>query len=152
MESPEIKIRSHDFSPLQEQEPVHRWSMFAAGLLVVAYFVYITRHVFQAWLLWDDVFNLHYYWSHPLGELVKGNLLFFSNYFRPLGGFFFLGLYRLFGLNATLFHVATLAILLINLLIFYGMTRTLSGSREIAFFAAATARLLRRLPPTSWFA
>jgi hypothetical protein len=123
--------RSHNSS--WEQVPVRRWPTIGAGLLVIAYFICSTRHVFQAWLLWDDIFNLHYYWSHPVSELVKGNLLFFSDYYRPLGGIFSLGLYRLFGLNATAYHVATLAILLFNLLILYGMTHVLSGSREIAF-------------------
>ncbi len=129
-------IHFHPPSSSWKQLTVGPWPAIAAGLLVIAYFVYCTQHVFQTWLLWDDIFNLHYYWSRPLTDLIEGNLLFFSDYYRPLGGIYSLGVFLLFGLNATAYHVATLAILLLNLLILYGITRVLSGSREIAFFAA----------------
>ncbi|MBZ5500168.1 MAG: hypothetical protein LAP85_27555 [Acidobacteriia bacterium] len=131
-----MKIKFHRVISTLEQGPAPRWVVVGAGSLVGAYFIYFTTHVFQSWLLWDDFFNTHYYWSRPVSALIKGNLIFFSDYYRPLGGIFFLGLYKVFGINAMATHLAVLAILLIDLFILYGIAFALSDAREIGFFCA----------------
>src|SRR5438067_762395 len=114
---------------------------FAAGAaLIAAYFTRVLAPSLKAYFSPDDLMNLYRSWSPPLGTLVKANLIFFQNsdFYRPLPSVWYRAIYAFFGFTPLPFHVAYLAILLVNLWLTYCLARRLSGSREIA---GATALL-----------
>jgi hypothetical protein len=115
----------------------HRWWLGVTGVALLSlYYFYFAWPTFRVPLLWDDVMNCHYYWSRPVWELIKGAIIFFSSYFRPLGGFFYLPLFKIFGLNPIPFHVLAAGLLLLNAVILYQVTRILSRSVETSIYVS----------------
>ena len=87
----------------------------------------------------DDLMNLHGYLSHPLASLMADNLRYWSTSFRPLGGLFYVAIYRWFGFDPLPFRVACFGLLALNLGLLWRFTLRLSGSREVAFLALLLA-------------
>jgi hypothetical protein len=67
------------------------------------------------------------------------NLRYWSTSYRPLGGLFYVALYRWFGFNPLPFRVACFGLLALNLGLLWRFTLRLSGSREVAFLALLLA-------------
>ena len=80
--------------------------------------------------------NLYGYWSKPFLETVRANVLYFTPFFRPLGGLIYWGLYSVFGLNPLPFRIACFALLLFNLFLLYKLALALTGSKETALLTA----------------
>jgi len=87
----------------------------------------------------DDLMNLHGYLSHPLASLMADNLRYWSTSFRPVGGLFYVAIYRWFGFDPLPFRVACFGLLALNLGLLWRFTLRLSGSREVAFLALLLA-------------
>ena len=87
----------------------------ATALLVCAFFLCFAASGLRSYFTADDMMNLYTWWSEPAGKLVKANLLFFSNAYRPMGGVFYTSLFALFGFQPLPFRVACLLLLLANL-------------------------------------
>lgn len=105
---------------------------FLLGVLVVAvYFGYFALPGLSARFSGDDPMNIHYTWSHGGWALLKGLVLFFTPYHRPMGGLFFFSLYKFFGLNPLSYHIAITVVLLINVVLAYRCAVLLSGSRIV---------------------
>ena len=87
----------------------------------------------------DDVTNLHGYLSRSPASLMADNLHYWSTAYRPLGGLFYVALYRWFGFDPLPFRVACFGLLALNLGLLWRFTLRLSGSREVAFLALLLA-------------
>jgi hypothetical protein len=87
----------------------------------------------------DDLMNLHGYLTRPALSLLFDNLRYWSTSYRPLGGLFYVGLYRLFGFDPLPFRMACFLLLAINLGLLGRFTQRLSGSREVAALALLLA-------------
>ena len=87
----------------------------------------------------DDLTNLHGYLSRSPASLMVDNLHYWSTSYRPLGGLFYVALYRWFGFNPLPFRVACFGLLALNLGLLWRFTLRLSGSREVAFLALLLA-------------
>ncbi len=77
----------------------------------------------------DDPYNIYWYWSRGPWALLKGILLFYSNYYRPIGGVYFYTLYTLFGFNPFPFHVVIASLFLLNTILIYRCAAILSSSK-----------------------
>ena len=87
----------------------------------------------------DDLTNLHGYLSRSTVSLMVDNLHYWSTSYRPLGGLFYVALYRWFGFDPLPFRVACFGLLALNLGLLWRFTLRLSGSREVAFLALILA-------------
>src|ERR1017187_412114 len=87
----------------------------------------------------DDLTNLHGYLSRSPASLMVDNLHYWSTSYRPLGGLFYVALYRWFGFNPLPFRVACFGLLALNVGLLWRFTLRLSGSREVAFLALLLA-------------
>lgn len=86
----------------------------AGAAVVLAYFLRFVAPGLRAGLASDDPMNIYYYWSNGVGGLLRNLVLFFTDFVRPIGGVFYLPLYRAFGLNPLPYHVVTFCLLLLN--------------------------------------
>ena len=77
--------------PLRILEPA------ISGVVVCIYFLYSAWGGIFAYFTMDDLMNLYGYWTKPTWRLITDNILFFGSAFRPMGGFFYLPLFTLFG-------------------------------------------------------
>ncbi len=105
------------------------------GILVLAWFSSFTFRGIFADFSNDDVMNLDYYDRQGVPRTILGTFQVITSSYRPLGGLFYLALYKLFGLNPLPFRVACFALLLANLILFYRFFSQLSGRRDIAWIA-----------------
>src|SRR3954452_23029866 len=79
--------------------------------------------------------NLHDHLRRGPAQLVLDNLRYWSTSYRPLGGLFYIALYRVFGFDPLPFRVACFGLLALNLGLFGRFILRLTGSREIMFLA-----------------
>ena len=92
----------------------------------------------------DDLMNLHDHLRRGPVRLVLDNLRYWSTAYRPLGGLFYVALYRIFGFHPLPFRIACFGLLALNLGLLGRFTFRLSGSREVAqrHFRRASGRVL----------
>lgn len=107
--------------------------MFA--ILYGYFFIQQTKRGLRSWFSGDDLTNLYYPWSHPVRELIAGNIVFFGHYPRPMGELVYYAMYRAFGFNAAGFNVARLLLCAVDVFVLYFVAKRLSGSRETGAFA-----------------
>ncbi|HWB97387.1 MAG TPA: hypothetical protein VG672_11805 [Bryobacteraceae bacterium] len=79
--------------------------------------------------------NLYKYVEKPSGALVLDPLRFWSTAYRPLGAWFYVPIYRIFGLNSLPYRLVCFALLGCNLLLLYRLILGLTGLREVALVA-----------------
>lgn len=84
----------------------------------------------------DDFMNLYGYWSKPFYETVQANVLYYSSFYRPLGGLVYLSLFKVFGLNPLPFRIVCFGLYFFNLFLLYRLALALSGSKEAAWLTA----------------
>lgn len=124
------------FSARPALKPETASGVFAlAGMLIAAWFLYFAGDGLWAPFTLDDLMNLHGYMQKSPATLLTDNLRYWSTAYRPLGGLFYLGLYRLFGFNPLPFRIFCFALLAVNLGLLFVFSRQISRSREVAFFA-----------------
>ena len=87
----------------------------------------------------DDLMNLHGHLGRGGANLLLDNLCFWSTAYRPMGGLFYVGLYKLFGFDPLPFRLACFALLLLNLWLLYRFCHLLTRSRSAAFLATFLA-------------
>ena len=102
------------------------------GLALCAWFVFLIRGGLASWFDGDDLMNLHYYWIRSWPALLKANLMFWSDYYRPAGGVFYRIIYDLWGFHPLPFRIAAFAFLLVNFGLLAVIVRKLTGSRWCA--------------------
>jgi hypothetical protein len=107
----------------------------AAGLALFAWFVFVVRGGLASWFDADDLINIHRYWVNPWSVLLQANLAFWSSYYRPAGGLFYLSIYDLWGFNPLPFRIAVLVLLSVDFALLAVVVWQLTGSRWSALIA-----------------
>jgi hypothetical protein len=79
--------------------------------------------------------NLAEHWRHPW-RAVYGNFLLWHDFYRPMGGWFYIPIFRVFGLEPAPFHAALLAIVLLYVGLVYRLARALGAVALEAWLAA----------------
>jgi hypothetical protein len=108
----------------------------AAVIAAAVYFAVFAADGLHAYFTLDDggnLLNAHGYWEHSLGEMAGSVLRVFTGAYRPMGGVFYLALYRWAGFDPLPFRVVCLALMLINVMIAWSVLRRMSGSSGAAF-------------------
>ncbi len=108
---------------------------FAVGAALWAWFVFVVRGGLASWFDGDDLMNIHMYWTKPWSALLKANLMFWSSYYRPAGGLFYLSIYDLWGFNPLPFRIGALALLSLDFTLLAVVVRQLTGSRWCGLIA-----------------
>lgn len=117
--------------------PWHAFLPYSVGTAIVLLFlVHFVLPACQLHFAPDDPMAIYYYWSRGPWSLVKGLLLFFSTYYRPMGGVFYSVLYHFFGLRPLPYHIAITGLILLNSFLAYRFAWLISDSRLIAGLTA----------------
>jgi hypothetical protein len=106
-----------------------------AGGFIACFFLFFTWRGLLVFYTGDDINNLYVYLNTSVSALVKGNIFFWTPYYRPFGGMVYRSLYALYGFNPYPIYVVFFAALLLNLLLAYLVLSRLGGSREIGAIA-----------------
>ena len=114
--------------------------------LILGYFLFFSWKSLHMYFDNDDMYALYFAWSKPLGQVVRENLFFWKGEFRPLGAFFYRGIFAAAGFNPLPFRIAALGVCLLNTSICFWFTRLISASERTAALAtllfAFQARML----------
>ena len=94
------------------------------------WFFRMTRYGLHSWFSEDDLLNIYYCWSKPFSALLRGNIVFFSHYSRPMGELLLYVLYSAFGFNPAPFNVVRMLLCFASLVVLYLFAERLTGSRE----------------------
>lgn len=111
----------------------------AASLFIAAWFLFFAGAGLWAPFSGDDLMNLHGHLSKSLASNLLSNVAYWSDSHRPMGGLFYVVIYRLFGFDPLPFRVVCFFLLGFNLILLYEFCRLLSGSSEVATLAALLA-------------
>jgi hypothetical protein len=106
-----------------------------AGLFIAGLFLFFTWRGLLLYYSGDDMMNLYGYWSKPVSALVKGNLFFWTPYYRPFGGIVYRTLFGIFGFNPVPLYIVFYAAMLLNLWLAYLVFKRIGGSREVGAIA-----------------
>ncbi|HLH19782.1 MAG TPA: hypothetical protein VKX45_21340 [Bryobacteraceae bacterium] len=107
----------------------------AFGLLLAAYFFFFTWEGIRAPFAADDMMNLSAHWRH-WKQLFYAPFLLWRDFYRPMGGWFYVPLFRLFGLHPAPYHAALLLLLLGLVALTYRLARALGAAPLEAWLAA----------------
>jgi hypothetical protein len=103
-----------------------------AFLAILFYFLFYARGGVRAHFQPDDMMNLAGYWLRGWWRTVADSLLFWSTAYRPMGGLYYLSIYRVFGLNPLPYRIVALAFLFGGAWFSYRVAYLLTKSRAIA--------------------
>lgn len=101
----------------------------------MAYFLWFNWEAVRVPFAADDLMNLSMHWSHPW-RAVYGNFLLWHDFYRPMGGWFYVPIFRVFGLDPAPFHAALLALVLLYVGLVYRLARRLGAEALEAWLAA----------------
>jgi hypothetical protein len=79
---------------------LRRVALCGVALFIARWFLYFAGRGIWAPISGDDLMNLHGYLLKTPRTLFLDNLRYWSTAYRPLGGLFYAGLYRLFGFTS----------------------------------------------------
>src|SRR5580704_1472900 len=83
----------------------------------------------------DDMYALYFAWSKPWSQVIHENLFFWQGGFRPLGAFFYRGIFAAVGYNPLPFRIAELSFCLVDTAICFWIVREISQSLRVAALA-----------------
>jgi hypothetical protein len=106
-----------------------------AALFIGAFFLAFTWRGMLLYFTGDDMMNLYGYWSRPLVDLIRANILFWTPYYRPFGGLIYRTIFALFGFNPRPLYILFYATLLLNLYLVYLVLKRISGAAETGALA-----------------
>jgi hypothetical protein len=112
-----------------------RWPSAAFALFLAAYFFWFNWEAVRAPFAADDPMNLFAHWRHPW-RAVYANFLLWRDFYRPMGGWFYVPIFDLFGLQPAPFHAVLLALLLLYVGLIYRLARVLGAEALAAWLAA----------------
>jgi hypothetical protein len=108
--------------------------LFAA--LILVWFGYFTLDSLSVHFAPDDMMNMAGYWRMKPATFASSHVLLWRNFYRPMGGLFYLPLFRAFGFNPAPYHAVILAILLLNVWLVYRLATLLRAGPVAAGLAA----------------
>jgi hypothetical protein len=103
--------------------------------IVLAYYLFFTWRSIGLYFDPDDMMNLYLAWSKPLAQVLKANVLFWSDFYRPLGALLYRAVFAVAGFNPLPFRVICLAIGILNMGLCFWFARLVSGSDRVAALA-----------------
>jgi hypothetical protein len=103
--------------------------------IILGYFLYFVWPSLRMYFDSDDMYALYFAWSKPWSQVIHENLFFWQGGFRPLGAFFYRGLFVAFGYNPLPFRIAELAFGLIDLGVCFWIVKEISESLRVAAVA-----------------
>src|ERR1700677_4956596 len=109
-----------------------RWKNALAFLAILFFFLYFARVGVRTHFAADDMMNIGEPWQRGWWHTVADNFRFWSPAVRPLGGLYYLSLYRLFGLDPLPYRIVALAFLFGGAWLCYVVAELLTKSRAIA--------------------
>src|SRR5215216_6214525 len=123
----------HDTTPAR----AHGWTRVDAVcvLLLIAYFLHFALPARQGGFREDEMMNIWTYWYVGPVQLLFALAKFWTPYFRPGGGLYYLPLYHFFGLNPLPYRIVQISTLALSIPIAYYLARLLASSRSVAFLA-----------------
>jgi len=101
------------------------------AVALVAYFFLVSWDTLKAPFAADEMIAIYWYFHPTPWRLLFSQVMLWHGYIRPLGGFFYLPAYLLFGLNPVPYHAYLLLLLLAGAYMMYRLARAL-GAGELA--------------------
>jgi hypothetical protein len=120
--------------PAARRRELWRKLPFAAFLL--GYFFYFNWGALRVAFAPDDMMNMYEYWRHGPWRVAYSQFFLWHDFYRPMGGVFYLPLFALFRFNPVPYHAVFLALLLANVGLVYRVGRLL-GAGALAAWGAA---------------
>lgn len=113
-------------------------ALLQAGAVVClfAFFAFFAGKGLWAGFTGDDLHNLHLYVNQGFAGVARSILFYWSTAYRPLGGIFYLTIYKIFGFNPLPFRFVCFVLLLVNLYLAYRFVVRLSRARATGVLAA----------------
>jgi hypothetical protein len=126
--------------------------IFVVGaLLICVYFLVLAGRGLTAGFTTDDLVNLSTYSNQSPAALVKANVLYFSPFYRPLGGLlFYRPLFALAGFHPFPYRLFCFVFLIGNLGLLYLAIRSITRSSEIAALSTLIGAFHPRLVDLYW--
>ena len=112
------------------------WGKLAVALGLAAYFLCFNWGSLRVHFALDDLGNIGHYYEYSPWQVALSNFLPWRGDYRPLGGLFYLPIYRFAGLNPLPYQAVLLALLLANVYWVYRFAQELGASRLSAGLAA----------------
>ncbi|HEX4276214.1 MAG TPA: hypothetical protein VHZ74_12715 [Bryobacteraceae bacterium] len=103
--------------------------------VILAYFLFFTWNSRHMYFDADDMYALYFAWSKPLMQIVRENLYLWRGEFRPLGAFFYRGIYAVAGFDPYPFRIAELSVCIADMGICFWFIRLVSASERTAALA-----------------
>jgi hypothetical protein len=128
-------MQTSSSTPVREADKSSRLLSILAGLFIACFFLSFTWRGLLIYFTGDDLMNLYGYWIKPVSALVKGNVFFWTPYYRPFGGIIYRTSFAIFGFNPYPIYVVFFLAMLLNLWLAYMVFQRLGGSREIGVIA-----------------
>jgi hypothetical protein len=111
----------------------------AFAALIFAWFCYFTAGSLAVRFSDDDMMNIANYWRMRPAGFAASHFLLWRNFYRPMGGVFYLPLFHFFGFNPAPYHLAILGVLLVNVYLVYRLAILLRAGELAAALAALAA-------------
>jgi hypothetical protein len=118
--------------------------------VILAYFFFFTWKSLFLYFDADDMYNLYFAWSKPLGEVLRSNLFFWNGFVRPMGAVFYRAIFAVAGFHPLPFHVALLGLGVCNIALCFWFVRLVSHSDRTAALATLLFAFHTRLMEV-WF-
>src|SRR6185503_14415842 len=85
------------------------WTWLAVPAALACYFLYFNLASLKVRFGPDDMMNMANYWRLPAAKLAWSQVAPWRGYYRPMGGLFYVPLFRWFGLSPAPYHAAIAA-------------------------------------------
>src|SRR3990172_1744779 len=89
----------------QSEETARVLLQLGGVVFLLAFFIFFAGSGLWAPLSGDDLMNLHGHLQTGALGLMKGLVFYWSTEYRPLGGLFYLSIYKLFGFDPLPFRI-----------------------------------------------
>ena len=113
-----------------------RWPEAVLALCVWGSFLYFCLPALKVRFAADEMMNMYRHWEPGIWKLALANLTFSNDVIRPMGALYYMPLFKIFGFDPMPFNVVRLAVLAVNIYIFFWLAARITGSRMTAALAA----------------
>ncbi len=105
-------------------------------MFTVAYLFFFTWPGLRLPFAGDEMMNLAAHWRPGPWRLFYSNFLLWHDFYRPMGGVFYVPIFHFFGLNPIAYHAVWLLLLLLFVGLVYRLARTLGATPLEAWLTA----------------
>ena len=117
-------------------ERVRKFLFPLTAVFLLAWFLFFIWRSLYIYFDQDDMMNLYLAWSKPLGQVVRANFFFWSDFYRPMGALFYRANYALWGFNPMPFRVVCLLLGALNIALCGWFVRLVSNSGRVTALAS----------------